>query len=351
MSQPSQSYTDIKEYYGETLKSSDDLKTGACCTADSMPPPVRRALKNVHEEVIEKFYGCGSPIPFNLAGASVLDLGCGSGRDCYILSQIVGPEGFVTGIDMTEEQLSVANKHIGWHMDKFGFNEPNIEFKHGYIEDLKTAGIADNSMDLVVSNCVINLSPDKDRVFSEIFRVLKPGGELYFSDIFGNRRVPEALKSDPVLLGECLSGALYIEDFRRLLARHDCHDYRLVAQSDVPLLDPDIIAKLGMIDFYSLTIRAFKGNYEDRCEDYGQVAWYKGTIDHCPHSFILDDHHEFKTGQPMLVCGNTAQMLSGPRYKDHFRIDGDTSTHYGLFDCDPTPKESVGKALTAASCC
>jgi len=302
-------------------------------------------LKNIHEEVIEKFYGCGSPIPFNLDGANVLDLGCGSGRDCYILSQLVGPKGHVTGVDMTEEQLSVANKHIGWHMDKFGFDEPNIEFKQGYIEDLKTAGIADNSMDLVVSNCVINLSPDKDRVFAEIFRVLKPGGELYFSDIFGNRRVPEALKSDPVLLGECLGGALYIEDFRRLLSRHGCHDYRVVAQSEVPLLDPDIIEKLGMIDFYSLTIRAFKGEYEDICEDYGQVAWYKGTIKHCPHSFILDDHHEFKTGQPVLVCGNTAQMLSGLRYQDHFRIDGDTSTHYGAFDCGPVAIKEGG------SCC
>jgi len=336
----SNTHKNVSTYYGETLQSTKDLKTGACCSLEGMPPYSRAALKNVHEEVTNKFYGCGSPIPHALDGAHVLDLGCGSGRDCYILSQLVGEQGRVIGVDMTEEQLSVANKHIGWHMDKFGFSKPNVEFKLGHIEDLKTAGIPDNSLDLVVSNCVINLSPDKEKVFSEIFRVLKPGGELYVSDIFASRRIPQDLQNDPVLVGECLGGALYIEDFRRLLRKVGCYDYRVMNSSPVPINDKDIEAKLGMIDFVSLTIRTFKSDFEDICEDYGQIAYYKGTIESAEHSFTLDDHHEFITGKPMLVCGNTAKMLSETRFKDHFRIEGDMSVHYGPFDCAPFNAET-----------
>ena len=340
-------HKNVSTYYGETLKSTNDLKTGACCSLEAMPPYSRKALRNIHEEITNKFYGCGSPIPHALNGAHALDLGCGSGRDCYILSQLVGESGHVIGVDMTEEQLSIANKHIGWHMDKFGYSKPNVEFKKGHIEDLKTAGIADNSLDLVVSNCVINLSPDKEKVFSEIFRVLKPGGELYFSDIFASRRIPKDLQSDPVLLGECLGGALYIEDFRRMLRNVGCFDYRVMASSPVPINDKEIEEKLGMIDFVSLTIRTFKSEFEDICEDYGQIATYKGTIEHAAHSFILDDHHEFITGKPMLVCGNTAKMLGETRFKDHFRIEGNMSTHYGPFDCTPFNADTK----TGGGCC
>ena len=116
---------------------------------------------------------------------------------------------------MTDEQLDTAQKYIDYQTKQSGYARPNVEFQKAYIEDLKEAGIKDNSVDVVISNCVINLSPDKQAVFSEIFRVLKPGGELYFSDIFTGRRLPEYLKDDPVLYGECLAGALYREDFRR----------------------------------------------------------------------------------------------------------------------------------------
>jgi arsenite methyltransferase len=326
---------DIQDYYGQVLKTNADLKTSACCPLEAPPPRVQALLRNVHETVQAKFYGCGSPLPVAAETRTVLDLGCGSGRDAFILSQIVGGAGKVIGVDMTEEQLAVANQHVGWHMDKFGYDTPNVTFVRGYIEDLRSAGIADASVDIVISNCVINLSPDKPSVFKEIHRVLKPGGELYFSDIFASRRIPPELQHDQVIRGECLGGAMYIEDFRRMMRAIGILDYRTVSKRQLTLDDPEVLRKAGMIDFYSMTIRALKVDLEDVCENYGHVAWYRGSIPECPHSFILDDHHEFKTGQPVPVCGNTANMLAQTRYADHFRIDGDFSTHYGLFDCAP----------------
>lgn len=338
----------IQDYYGKVLKTNDDLRTSACCPLEPPPVHVQSLLENVHETIQQKFYGCGSPLPIAASGCKVLDLGCGTGRDVYLLSQLVGSEGHVTGIDMTEEQLSVAKQYLGWHMDRFGYQKPNVSFAKGYIEDLQGIGIPDSSMDIVISNCVINLSPNKDKVFEEIFRVLKPGGEIFFSDVFSGRRVPEAFQNDKILRGECLGGAMYFEDFRRMMRDIGIPDYRTVNRRALTLDDPEIAQKLGMIDFYSATIRGFKVELEDVCENYGHVAYYKGTIPENPHSFMLDDHHLFQTGLPVPVCGNTANMLSQTRLSKHFKVDGDFSTHYGLFDCALPASNS--QTVTGACC-
>jgi SAM-dependent methyltransferase len=341
----------VRAYYGRVLQSTQDLKTSACCAVERLPAHLRAIEALVHDEVKAKFYGCGAPLPPALEGATVLDLGCGSGRDTFILSKLVGERGQAIGIDMTPEQLSVAERHLDHHRQAFGYARGNVRLVSGYIEDLAGAGIAAESVDLVVSNCVINLSPDKRRVFSEIFRVLKPGGELYFSDVFAGRRVPAPLAEDPVLLGECLGGALYVEDFRRILREVGCLDYRTVSKRRLNLDNPEIERRAGMIDFYSMTVRAFKLDLEDLCEDYGQVAYYQGTIAEHPHGFTLDDHHVFSTGQPMLVCGNTAAMVSETRYRPHFRVVGDRTVHYGPFDCAPASATTGGVAPAGGACC
>jgi arsenite methyltransferase len=339
----------VQNYYGEVLTSSRDLQTNACCTIDDVSDDVRAALLEVHPEVIDRFYGCGSPIPSLLTGLSVLDLGCGSGRDSYVLSKLVGDTGSVIGVDMTAQQLAVADTHREYHREAFGHSKSNATFLHGHIEDLTSLAIADNSMDLVVSNCVINLSAKKELVFKEIFRVLKPGGELYFSDVFSDRRIPQELKHDPVLLGECLSGALYTEDFRRMLLGVGCPDYRICNSREITIANKAIEEKIGMINFSSLTVRAFKLALEDRCEDFGQIAIYKGGIPGHRHSFALDSDHTFFTNKPELVCGNTALMLSGSRFGEHFQIIGDTSQHYGLFDC--SPKQGGKGLMSEGACC
>ncbi|MDP2645767.1 MAG: methyltransferase domain-containing protein [Desulfobacterales bacterium] len=343
----------VQEYYGKILATKRDLKTSVCCSIESMPPHHREILSRLDDEILEKFYGCGSPIPPAIEGCTVLDLGCGTGRDVYLAACLVGSGGFVIGIDMTDEQLAVARRHLDSQMKRFRFDRPNVDFRKGYIEDLAACDIQDDSVDLVISNCVINLSPDKERVFAEIFRVLKPGGELYFSDIFTGRRMPEALRQDPVLYGECLSGALYIEDFRRLLARLGCSDYRVISKRPVVIDHPEVEAKVGMIDFYSMTVRAFKlANLEDICEDYGQTAIYRGTIPELPHRFPLDDHHLFMAGKPRLVCGNTAAMVGETRFARHFKVIGDRTSHFGPFDCAPAAaKNARGDPGSGNSCC
>lgn len=339
----------VQDYYGRVLQSSQDLKTSACCTLDSMPVFLRTLISDLHPEVVARFYGCGSPLPPALEGCTVLDLGCGSGRDCYLLSRLVGESGQVIGIDMTREQIEVARQHRDWHAKRYGYTRSNVSFREAFIEDLSAAGITDNSIDVVVSNCVVNLSPDKQQVLSEIFRVLKPGGELYFSDVYADRRIPQSLKFEPVLLGECLGGAFYWEDFRRIMHDLGCPDIRVVNENPIILDDADVIAKIGMVKFRSVTIRAFKMMLEDRCEDYGQIATYNGTIPEHPHAFDLDDHHHFETGRPLRVCGNSYDMIASSRFARHFQLYGDKSTHFGLFDCAP-PNTSLSLQSGSACC-
>ena len=320
-------------------------KSGISCSIELFPLHQRQAFSRIDDEILEKFYGCGSPIPPAVNGCTVLNLGCGTGRDVYLASQLVGPEGYVIGIDMsedqfeeylaaqlddpegyavsidkTDDQLAVARRHVAAHMEHFGYKKPNVEFRQGYIEDLAACGIENNSIDLVISNCGLNLSPDKERVFAEVFRVLKQGGEFYFADVFSGRRVPEVLRNDPVLYGECFGGALYLEDFTRMLYRLGCVDYRVVSKTPLVPENPESAAKTAMIDFYSMTIRIFKlASLEDNRENYGQTAVYLGTIPEMPHRFALDDRHQFVTGEPLPVCGNTAVMLSETRFARHFR--------------------------------
>ena len=345
------SVTDIvKEYYGKTLKSNEDLLSGACCSLDKPPAEVRKILPLIADEILTRFYGCGSPLPPLLSGKTVLDLGCGTGRDVYIASKLVGETGCAIGVDMTTEQIEVARKYQDEQRMRFGYKSSNVKLLQGYIEDLKTLGIEDNSVDVVISNCVINLSPAKEQVFKEIYRVLKPGGELFFADVFSDRRIPEALANDPVLRGECLSGTLYTEDFRRIMAKCGWADFRYTSVVNLDLGSGKIMEKLGFAAFSSRTVRAFKlDDLEDVCEDYGQVAYYDGSISGHPHFFDLDDHHRFFTGKPLLVCGNTASMLSKTRYGKAFKIIGDRSVHYGLFDgCG---EDSGGDEATTGSCC
>ena len=343
----------VKDYYGKTLSGSADLKTDACCTLDAPPDFLREIIDKVHPEVANRYYGCGLVAPELLKGARILDLGSGSGYDCYILSALVGEEGQVVGVDMTDEQLAVAEAYRQYHAQEFGFSKPNTRFIKGYLERLDELDLDSSSFDVIVSNCVINLSPDKEAVLKQAFRLLKPGGELYFSDVYSDRRVPELLRDDPVLYGECLSGALYWNDFLHLARRCGFADPRLVTDRSLQITNTAVEAKVGDIGFYSATYRLFKlDDLEPGAEDYGQAVIYQGTVPDAPEEFVLDGKHKFITGQSRPVSGNTWRILQGSRFCQHFEFTGDFSQHLGVFESSgQTLPFSVDTPAPSGGCC
>lgn len=343
------------------MKGSEDLKTNACCTAGSPPTYIQDAINNINPEVVAKYYGCGLCLPqYPLEGAKILDLGCGAGRDVYIASQLVGPTGKVVGVDMTEEQLAVATKHQKYHAEKFGYS--NVEFRQGYLEQLGDLKLEPGSFDVIISNCVINLCTDKEAVLKECLNLLKPGGELYFSDVYANRRVPKSLQENEVLWGECLSGALYWNDFENLARKVGFTDPRLVEDAPITVQNAGVeqlITESGndALEFYSATYRLWKLDLEPHCEDYGQAVTYKGTMERYPSGWLLDKHHYFQAGKIHPVCGNTYKMLHDTRLEQHFEFVGTWDKHFGIFEgCGSSipydsPDAASGKGAATGGCC
>lgn len=348
-----QTNLDVQNYYGKELTNTEDLKTNACCTLVAPPEHIMKALRHVHDEVQAKYYGCGLTIPNKLKGMRVLDLGSGSGRDCYIAAQLVGESGEVVGVDMTDEQIDVANKYKEHHRSEFGYAKSNVTFLKGNIEKLDELDLEAGSFDIIISNCVINLASDKLKVLSDAYRLLKPGGEMYFSDVYSDRRISKELKEDKVLWGECLSGALYWNDFLRLSVASGFADARAVEDKPITISNAVLERKVGDVKFYSVTYRLFKiDGLESSCEDFGQAVKYKGSIETAEHGFMLDNHHYFPKNKMMPVCGNTYLMLADTRYKNDFEFYGDFSTHYGIYEgCGENSPFSVNIGEGSESCC
>lgn len=341
----------VQDYYGRQLQHTDDLKTSACCDISQVPTWLKPLLSRIHPEVLSRYYGCGLVCPPLLEGCRVLDLGCGSGRDVYALAQLVGPTGEVVGVDMTDEQLAIAEKYKPFHSDTFGYD--NVRFLHGYIERLDELDLEPGSFDVIVSNCVVNLSPDKDAVMCGVQRLLKVGGEFYFSDVYADRRVPDAVRNDAVLYGECLGGALYWNDFLRLAHRQGFTDPRLVTDRPLAITDPELAPRVGNLCFYSATYRLFKlDGLETACEDYGQAVIYRGSIPDHANRFVLDSHHDIETGRVFPVCGNTWRMLRDTRFAAHFDFIGDFNRHYGLFaGCGSEIPFDQSSEIAGGACC
>ncbi|XP_070774343.1 arsenite methyltransferase [Enoplosus armatus] len=309
-------HVDVKDYYGKVVRNSSDLKSNACVSpAQPIPAFIRQALKKVHPEVTARYYGCGLVVPECLEGCRVLDLGSGTGRDCYMLSQLVGEKGYVTGIDMTEDQLEVARTYVDYHMREFGYKTPNVSFVQGYIEALTEVGLEKSSFDIIISNCVVNLSPDKKRVLAEAYSVLKDGGELYFSDVYSSGRLSEEIKNHKVLWGECLGGALWWKDLLRLAEEVGFSTPRLVTANVITVDNKELQDILGDFKFVSATYRLFKvpkGNTKP-----GQVI-YNGNITGVEDCFQFDCQYTFKVGEVVEVDGEVATILTHSRFTEDF---------------------------------
>jgi arsenite methyltransferase len=308
-----------------------------CCPVDYD----RELLAILPQEIIEKDYGCGDPSRYVKKGDTVLDLGSGSGKICYMAAQLVGDQGKVIGVDMNDDMLALARKYQDEMAQKLGSNR--VEFLKGQIQDLALDVLAmddylaqnpirkaedviglrawqeqqrngsplieDNSVDLVVSNCVLNLvhDSDKEQMIKEIFRVVKPGGRVAISDIVSDEHVPPHLKQDQHLWSGCISGAMQEYEFLQAFSKAGF----IAVSYDKWESQPWQVVE--GIEFRSVTITAVKPQNE-ACIDKGHAVIYRG-----PFSEVYDDDgHVYYRGQRMAVCERTCRLLTGDAYGDHF---------------------------------
>jgi arsenite methyltransferase len=310
-----------------------------CCPVDYDP----QYLAIIPDEVIERDYGCGDPSRYLKEGETVLDLGSGTGKICFIAAQVVGEHGRVIGIDMTPEMLEVARRNAPLVAQEVGYD--NVEFRRGRIQDLAldldrldrelshdpitdaeglfaAQALADDlrrtepmvstdSVDVVVSNCVLNLvdGEDKPSLFKEIFRVLKSGGRAVISDIVSDELVPEPMRNDPELWSGCISGALTEEGFLQAFTEAGFYGARILARQAEPW------RTVEGIEFRSITIEAFKGK-EGPCVERKQAVIYKGPF----REVLDDDGHRLVRGQRAAVCDKTYQIYKRAPYADYFEL-------------------------------
>lgn len=293
------------------------------------------------EEILERDYGCGDPSRWVSPGDTVLDLGSGAGKICWIASQIVGAEGRVIGIDMNREMLGLAAKHHAEIAERIGYD--NVTFHRGRIQDLRLdlerldrtlketpvdgadawlaarqaeeqlrlehPLIADDSIDVVLSNCVLNLvrPQDKSELFAEMYRVVRNGGSVAISDIVSDEDVPQELQDDPELWSGCISGAYREDLFLEAFEKAGFHGVELVSRDEQPW------RTVQGIEFRSVTVRAFKGK-AGPCLERNQAVIYRG-----PFRVVHDDDgHAYYRGERMAVCDKTYRLLQRPPYDGMF---------------------------------
>ncbi|MDP3073192.1 MAG: methyltransferase domain-containing protein [Opitutaceae bacterium] len=328
--------TSVKQRYAAAAQAPE---AALCCPVEYD----RRYLEVIPTEVIEKDYGCGDPSRYVKPGETVLDLGSGTGKICFIAAQVVGPQGRVIGVDMTDEMLEVARRNAPIVAERIGF--ANVEFRKGRIQDLaldlekldhelqarpiadaasflaaeeladdlrvRAPLVASDAIDVVVSNCVLNLVEPRAKrmLFEEIFRVLKKGGRAVISDIVADEPVPEALQQNPELWSGCISGALTEEDFLRAFADAGFYGIQILKRDATPW------RTVEGIEFRSVTVQAFKGK-QGPCLERNQAAIYLG-----PFKEVLDDDgHRLQRGRRYAVCDKTYQLYSQEPYRAHFAL-------------------------------
>lgn len=310
----------VKNYYGNLLEGTGDLNTSASSCSLKFKPvkSVADALSLVHPDVTKKFFGCGLPFPAKVEGCRVLDLGSGSGRDCYAFSKLVGPTGHVTGLDMTEELVSASRQYIEYHQKTFGYEKPNVTFVQGYMEKLGEAGIQNDSIDVVLSNCVICLCADKRAVLQQAYNVLKEGGEMYFSDMYASKVVSDDMKKDPILWAEGMGGSLFWQDFIKLAISVGFSTPLLVSSTSIEVYNQELKERAGDTRYASVTYRVFK--LPKSAVLSGATVTYKGTVVDSPCKLDFDSSHSFRKNVAVEVDGEMAAILRSSRFCSDFDI-------------------------------
>jgi MoaA/NifB/PqqE/SkfB family radical SAM enzyme/SAM-dependent methyltransferase len=288
----------VREYYGNAAeRPQPDL----CC-----PTRYDEGLtSHIPQDVIDRFYGCGSPIALAgvTAGERVVDLGSGAGIDVFIAAKLTGPDGHAIGVDMTDPMLTVANENRPRVAAALGYDV--AEFRKGYLEQIP---VEDRSVDVVTSNCVVNLSPEKARVFEETWRILKDHGRFVLSDIVSEKAVPPHLKVNPELWGECLVGALTEAELLAQLERAGFYGLTVLRKT--------YWKDVEGYPFYSITVRGYKFEKTAGCVFQGHRAIYLGP----GKAFIDEEGHLFPRNEPVEVCTDTLAKLTRAPYQDSFGV-------------------------------
>lgn len=319
-----------KTYYKKIMEAAPADPQQTARTRDAkgtIPQSSRDKLFNISAEIKNLFPEFGAPMPPLMEGCTVLNLCCGSGRDAYLAAQLVGQDGKVIAISPNASKMGVAQKYFDQEMKQFGYATPNVEFHEGVPEDLHF--IESGSIDIVISNCTFNLSPDKEAYVGEVFRVLKDNGEWYFTDVFTDRRIPYDISHDINNRAQRLGGAMFVGDFRRLVQACGFRDPRYLMNWKTPLTDAEQ-QTYGDVVFATITVRALKSVWsEDVCENYGEKVTYDGSLPDYPDFFLFEHNIKFPAGQAFPVCGNVTALAKHSRYAKVFKVEGDRSTHLG----------------------
>lgn len=291
----------VRDRYSEAAKAPEPR---LCCPVSYDP----RLLEAIPREVLERDYGCGDPTKHVRPGETVLDLGSGAGKACFLASQVVGAKGRVIGVDMNDEMLALARRAAPEVARRVGF--ANVEFRKGRIQDLAPI-VADASVDVVISNCVLNLvrPEDKRRLFGEIFRVLRRGGRAVISDITSEKDVPDRLQRDPELWSGCISGVLRENLFLEAFEEAGFYGIEILER------DADPWRTVEGIEFRSVTVAAYRGK-EGPCIDRQHAVIYRGPF----RETTDDDAHVFRRGVRTPVCEKTYAILSREPYREHFDL-------------------------------
>ena len=301
----------VQEFYGDAA---DEPQAELCCPVR----PAEEDLTHIPKEVVERFYGCGSPVADAdiQPGETTLDLGSGGGIDVFIAARRVGPEGRAIGVDMTDRMLAVAHQYQPKVAANLGYDV--VEFRKGFLEEVP---LGDKEVDVITSNCVINLSPDKKRVLAEMWRVLKDHGRVCFSDIISEEEVPAHQRQDPRLWGECISGALTEGELLSYLERAGFYGVQVLKKS--------FWKEVEGYRFFSVTVRGFKFEKTKGCVFIGQDAIYQG-----PFKGVSDEEgHWFPRNQPVEICTDTAAKLSKAPYTGMFVVTDPTKDIQDAFQC------------------
>ncbi|GHT79099.1 methyltransferase [Actinomycetota bacterium] len=325
----------LAAHYKKVLANDKIFDLGLLNAAEN---PVPRHVRFIHDELAPElcdgFKGFDTPLPGFIEGCTVLVLGCGTGRDAFIAAKLVGSKGKVIALDPSASAIKKANSFVDKQTKLFGYSQPNIEFVQGYPEDLAAARITSGSIDVVVTNFLLNLALDKEQVVKEAYRVLRSGGELYLGALFSNRRITRPLLDNPLVTDPVVRGAIYLEDFRRWLKQAGWENFRYIHKRRAVIKDTLEKETLKDVDLIFRVIRTFKlDTLEDLCENYGQSVEYLGTIPGYNQFFDLDDKHRFFIDKPARVCGNTFALIDSTRFAPYFRVKGSRNEgHFGLYD-------------------